>query len=278
MSQSTRVVPVLRVGGSEAGPARDPLAVEEPLEIQIASSAGKRRTVSITMRTPGNDLELAAGFLFTEGLLKSPSDITAYEHCGRNAMDEALKNVMRFSVDASVDLEDGKLDRNFYTTSSCGVCGKTSIDALRGVSAFDLRVDGTAVTADLINALPARLRESQSTFNTTGGLHAAGLFSTDGTLLTSYEDVGRHNALDKVVGRRFLDGVLPLTGTVVMLSGRASFELVQKGVMAGVPIMAAIGAPSTLAVELAESTGMTLIGFVREGRFNVYTGRERLRD
>jgi len=278
MSQSTRVVPVLRVGGSEAGPARDPLAVEEPLEIQIASSAGKRRTVSITMRTPGNDLELAAGFLFTEGLLKSPSDITAYEHCGRNAMDEALKNVMRFSVDASVDLEDGKLDRNFYTTSSCGVCGKTSIDALRGVSAFDLRVDGTAVTADLINALPARLRESQSTFNTTGGLHAAGLFSTDGTLLTSYEDVGRHNALDNVVGRRFLDGVLPLTGTVVMLSGRASFELVQKGVMAGVPIMAAIGAPSTLAVELAESTGMTLIGFVREGRFNVYTGRERLRD
>ncbi|HVT02262.1 MAG TPA: formate dehydrogenase accessory sulfurtransferase FdhD [Thermoanaerobaculia bacterium] len=276
MSQSTRIVPVTRVGGALSGSDQDALAVEEPLEIQVAAAAGRRRTVSITMRTPGNDLELAAGFLFTEALLRHSREILSFELCGRNPTDGSLQNVMRLTLAEGVNMDDARLDRNFYTTSSCGVCGKTSIDALQAVSMFDLASDTIRINADVVKALPARLRASQTTFATTGGLHAAGLFAGGGELLALYEDVGRHNALDKVIGRRFLDDALPLAGTIVMLSGRASFELVQKGVMAGVPIMAAIGAPSTLAVELAESAGMTLIGFVRDERFNIYCGKSRI--
>lgn len=278
MTPSTRRVPVTRVDGTNKTAEHDSLAVEEPLEIQLSSLSGRRRTVSITMRTPGNDIELAAGFLFTEALLHHSSEILSFEHCGQNPHDPSLQNVLRLSLAGSADMDDVRLDRNFYTTSSCGVCGKTSIDALRAVSTFDLKSDSKPVAAGVITQLPEKLRASQVTFARTGGLHAAGLFSKDGELLAVYEDVGRHNALDKVVGSRFLANMLPLSGTIVMLSGRASFELVQKGVMAGVSIMAAIGAPSTLAVELAQSTGMTLIGFVRDARFNIYCGDERVRD
>lgn len=260
------------------------LAVEEPLEIRIGLSRGKHRAISITMRTPGDDGELAAGFLFTEGIINSPDQIARIRHCGlkigkgKGALDRAAalnSNTIRLDLSDGVELDLKRLERNFYTTSSCGVCGKSSIEALRtGIN--ELPQDDFRITADLIHSLPAVLRESQSVFEQTGGLHASALFDQDGTLDIVREDVGRHNALDKVIGSKFLDAKLPLSKTILLVSGRASFELVQKALMAGIPVMAAVGAPSSLAVELAAEYGMTLLGFVRDGRFNIYCGKQRI--
>ena len=231
----------------------DTLAVEEPLEIRVDG-----RAVSITMRTPGDDLDLALGFLTTEG-----AEVATATTCA--------DNVVEVTVHAMPDLQ-----RNFYTSSSCGLCGKASIDAVRTASRYDVRSDEAPVDPAALVTLPGRLRAAQRAFDKTGGLHAAGLFR-DGELLCVREDVGRHNAVDKVVGWAVQRELLPLTGTVLQVSGRASFELVQKALMAGIPVLAAVSAPSSLAVELADEAGMTLIGFLRGPSYNIYTGAHRLK-
>ena len=266
--------------------AVDQLAVEEPLEIRLGFvENGKpvHRAISITMRTPGNDGELAAGFLFGEGIISSPQEVRQIRHCGltigrgKGTLDRAAalnSNTIRVDLaDASaVDLE--KLKRHFYTSSSCGVCGKSSIEALRtNAKPID---SGLTIDRDVISSLPDLLRDRQSVFDSTGGLHASALFTADGELDIVREDVGRHNALDKVIGTKFMAGETPLRDRVLLVSGRASFELVQKAVVAGIPVLAAVGAPSSLAVELAREFGLTLIGFVRDRRFNVYTGEGRI--
>jgi FdhD protein len=257
-----------------AASQRDVLAVEEPLEIRLDATVGNqpvRRTISITMRTPGHDRELAVGFLFNEGIVRDRSEIEQVDQCGPsgNFVDVRLVN------GADVDLV--RLERHFYTTSSCGVCGKTSIEALRTTSRHPLPPGEPVIEAQLIHRLPHALRAAQSVFDATGGLHASALFDAEGRLYCLREDVGRHNALDKVIGAELLAGRLPAHDRVLVVSGRASFELVQKAVMAGIPILVAVGAPSSLAVQLATCAGMTLVGFARDGRFNVYSGNERVR-
>ncbi len=268
----------------------DVLAVEEPLEIRLQPFGMPHRPVSITMRTPGNDLELAAGFLFTEGILKRREDIRDIRHCGnkggkptgiegaqggvRSTSSGTNTVLVELNEGVSVDLK--RLKRNFYTTSSCGVCGKSSIEALHtGVTRLSSN-DIIRVSNETIHRLPAALLATQKVFEKTGGLHASALFLENGDVQIVREDVGRHNALDKVIGARFLAGELPAKNSVLLVSGRASFELVQKALMAGIPILAAVGAPSSLSVELANEYGMTLIGFVRNGRFNIYCGAERI--
>jgi FdhD protein len=245
---------VLRLPGGRT--ERDELAVEEPLEIRVNGEA-----VAVTMRTPGHDEELAVGFLLSEGIrpreARLPDDLAAN------------------TVEVDVDMFDPEpLRRNFYTTSSCGVCGKGALEAV-AVEAPRVESELT-VPAALVSELPDRLRSAQPTFAATGGLHATGLFTSDGTVICVREDVGRHNAFDKVVGRAFLDGLLPLADKLVCVSGRLSFELVQKAAVAGAPVLVAVGAPSTLAVELARDRGITLCGFVRDGRMNVYTEPGRI--
>lgn len=262
MPRSILTVPVRKFGRMAAIEEQDLLAVEEPLQIRAGA-----RDVAVTMRTPGHDAELAAGFLFTEGLVRRACDI-AYIKCSANTADVTL------AEGAVIDL-DGS-ERNFYMTSSCGVCGKASIDALENAGCTTLPPGISKIDDRLIRSLPAKLREAQTVFNRTGGLHASGLFSAEGRLIVLREDVGRHNAVDKLVGRALLDGRLPLNDCVLMLSGRTSFELVQKAVMAGIPVLAAVGAPSSLAVKTALRFGLTLIGFLRDDRFNVYSGTERI--
>jgi FdhD protein len=247
-------IDVLRLPGG--GRERDELAVEEPLEIRVNGEP-----VAVTMRTPGHDEELALGFLLSEGV--SPRDASLPDDLAANTVDVAVD-----------DFDPEPLRRNFYTTSSCGVCGKGALEA---VAVEAPRVESALrVSAEIVSELPDRLRAAQPTFAATGGLHATGLFGVEGTPIVVREDVGRHNAFDKVVGRAFLDGLLPLVDKVVCVSGRLSFELVQKGVVAGVPVLVAVGAPSTLAVELARDRGITLCGFVRDGRMNVYTEPARI--
>lgn len=251
----------------------DVLAVEEPLEMRIGFPDGTHKAISITMRTPGHDAELAAGFLFTEGIIHSPDQINQIRYCGP-AEAGTPSNTIRVDLNDNIDLDLKRLERNFYTTSSCGVCGKASIEALAtGVKKLEseLKID-----TDIIHSLPEKLREAQSVFEKTGGLHASALFDTNGDLDIVREDVGRHNALDKVIGSKFMADETPLSDTILLVSGRASFELVQKALMAGIPILAAVGAPSSLAVELASEYGMTLLGFVRDNRFNIYSGGLRL--
>lgn len=273
---------------SDSEDRADVLAIEEPLEIRIGLNEKGRLThkpISITMRTPGNDAELAAGFLFTEGIIRHPGHINQIRHCGLKIgkgdglieRTSALNsNTIRVDLNDGINVDLKRLERNFYTTSSCGVCGKSSIEALHTGVQHIAAADMPKVASDLIHKLPDLLRDSQTVFDWTGGLHASALFNIDGTLEIVREDVGRHNALDKVIGAKFLAGELPLDDKVLMVSGRASFELVQKALMAGIPILAAVGAPSSLAVELAREFGMTLIGFVRDCRFNIYTGEQRL--
>jgi FdhD protein len=244
------------LGGDPMLPTQDLLAVEEPLQIRVNG-----RDLSITMRTPGHDRELAAGFLFTEGVLKTGSDVLAIA-CAENSVELTL-----------ADGVDPGVARNFYTTSSCGVCGKASIEALHAAGCAML--PHVSIDREVIHDLSEKLRATQSVFDHTGGLHGAGLFDALGNLQMVREDVGRHNAVDKLIGAAFLDGRLPLAGHILMLSGRASFELVQKAVMAGIPVVAAVGAPSSLAVQTAMRFGMTLLGFVRDGRFNIYSGVSR---
>jgi FdhD protein len=263
MSGTTARRRVLRVPVSGAAAHRaDLLAVEEPLEIRLDDEP-----LMVTMRTPGHDIDLAAGFLFTEGLLAGLGDVREIRMCDENT--------------AAVTLGPGgallrTASRNFMATSACGVCGKDSIEAIRVRSAFDVAADQVQVSPAMLAGLPDQLREAQRVFRSTGGLHAAGLFTADGTLLALREDVGRHNAVDKLAGWALRSGLLPLAGHVLLVSGRASFELAQKAVMMGVPVLAAVSAPSSLAASLADDAGMTLIGFLRGTTMNVYTGEHRV--
>jgi FdhD protein len=269
-----RVTRIALEGGAPASERADLLATEEPLGIRIGGQAA-----SLTMRTPGDDIDLTAGFLLTEGIVGAADDIAAIricsgEQCG-HADHEGMGNIADVTLRAAADWQAPR--RNFLTTSACGVCGKASIDDLRAASRFDLRADQVRVAAAVLVALPDRLREAQRVFERTGGLHAAGLFTANGTLLAIREDVGRHNAVDKVLGWAVQAGRLPLTGCILLVSGRASFELVQKAVMAGVPVLAAVSAPSSLAAELADEAGLTLIGFLRGRSMNAYAGPQRIR-
>ncbi len=254
----------------------DILAIEEPLEIRLGFNENGKPThkaISITMRTPGNDFELAAGFLFTEGILKNKDQIKNIKHCGKFPNN---RNTVLIDLSENTKVNLKKLERNFYTTSSCGVCGKSSLEALATGAKPIVENDFPIVSAEIINELPFKLRNAQTVFDETGGLHAAALFDKNGNLLFLREDVGRHNAVDKLIGGQFLESNLPLDDKVLFLSGRASFELVQKAVMAQIPVIAAVSAPSSLAVEAAKEFGITLLGFVRDNRFNVYTGNERI--
>lgn len=271
---------IIKVGSGAVEQAIDVLAIEEPLEIKLAfGPAGRRqhRSLSITMRTPGHDADLATGFLFTEGLIGSAGQITGVRHVGQALHPEARDNIILVELAPEVDIDFEKLSRHFYTSSSCGVCGKTSIEMVRTATCYHPRPAFPRLTPEVLHQIPERLRRAQAVFEHTGGIHAAGLFDTEGRLLLMREDVGRHNALDKLVGAALRQGIIPLRDAVVLVSGRASFELVQKALMAGVPVLAAVGAPSSLAVELADEYGMTLVGFLRDGRFNVYCDDRRLR-
>jgi len=252
----------------------DMLAAEEPLEMRLVYGPAherKQQSISVTMRTPGNDFELAVGFLFTEGIVKQASEIVSIEHCNQ-PHDNIVKIIL--NDQASPDIQ--KLERNFYTTSSCGICGKSSIDAVRSVCNYPVSADNIRIPFGIIYALPDLLRKEQSLFEHTGGIHASALFDINGRLLLMREDVGRHNALDKVIGAGLNEGLLPFDDHILLLSGRASFELIQKAMMAGIKVVAAIGAPSTLAASMAKENNMTLIGFLRGKRFNIYSGAQRI--
>ncbi|GAA3582720.1 formate dehydrogenase accessory sulfurtransferase FdhD [Streptomyces osmaniensis] len=264
---------VLRIRDGTTSTRPDTLVAEEPLEIRLNG-----KPLAVTMRTPGDDFALAAGFLVSEGVLVRAEEVANIVYCAGATSDGAnTYNVVDVRLAPGVPLPDITLERNVYTTSSCGLCGKASLDAVR--TAARVPIAGQPqfrVTPELLAALPDRLRSEQRVFDRTGGLHAAGLFSPDGELLDLREDVGRHNAVDKLIGRALRSGLLPLSRSVLLVSGRASFELAQKAVMAGIPLLAAVSAPSSLAVDLAAETGLTLVGFLRGGSMNVYAGEERL--
>ncbi|MFV6029030.1 formate dehydrogenase accessory sulfurtransferase FdhD [Streptomyces sp. NPDC056264] len=263
---------VLRVREGDSSYRPDTLAAEEPMEIRVGG-----RPLTVTMRTPGDDFDLAVGFLVSEGVVHSAEDVTGIRYCaGATADGGNTYNVVDVGLAPGVAAPDASLERNFYTTSSCGLCGKASLDAVRTTAAWSVAEDPLRIGTDVLAALPDRLRAAQRVFDTTGGLHAAGLFTAGGELVCLREDVGRHNAVDKVVGHALREGLLPLRESVLMVSGRASFELVQKAVMAGIPLLAAVSAPSSLAVDLAAESGLTLVGFLRGSSMNVYTGDERL--
>lgn len=271
---SKRMVTRFR-SGSRPSRRRDTLAGEEPLEIRVAGVP-----LTVTMRTPGHDYELAAGFLMSEGAISEASEFGGATYCrGIGVNDPNGYNVLDVRATPEVAARVPELTRNFATTSSCGICGKASIDAIEAKSTFD--IENIAVSIDLedLLAFPERLRESQAVFAETGGLHAAALFDLEtGEMLVAREDIGRHNALDKVIGWTLLEGLLPLGGCALQVSGRASFELIQKARMAGIPIFSAVSAPSTLAVELAVASGMTLAGFVRGDSLVAYSRPDRIRD
>ena len=274
-----RAVPVHKVtpDGIQAGD--DQVAVEEPMEIRVVfgpEDGRSARSLSVTMRTPGNDFELAAGFLFTEGVLKRPTEVRKIEFCGPPAPGRSTSNIVRLDLDPSVELDLKRAERNFYTTSSCGICGKASLDALEVPGLAHLDPSRPRVRRSLIHTLPQVLRAAQPVFHSTGGLHAAALVDGDGGLIDVREDVGRHNAVDKLLGRSFLDGGPPLSDAMMIVSGRTSFEILQKALSAGVPLVVGVGAPSSLAVEMARRFGMTLIGFASRGRYNIYTEPGRI--
>lgn len=263
---------VLRFRDGASSERPDTLAAEEPMEIRVGG-----RALTVTMRTPGNDFDLATGFLVSEGVVHARDDVAGVRYCAGATSDGGnTYNVVDVALAPGVAAPDASLERNFYTTSSCGLCGKASLDAVRTTAAWSVADDPLRVSPRTLTALPDRLRAAQRVFDTTGGLHAAGLFDAQGELLCLREDVGRHNAVDKVVGHALRTGLLPLRETMLMVSGRASFELVQKAVMAGIPLLAAVSAPSSLAADLAEESGVTLVGFLRGTSMNVYTGPHRL--
>ncbi len=273
MSRITPQRDVLRVTvGEPATHRRDTLAGEEPLEIRVGG-----KSLAVTMRTPGADFDLAAGFLVSEGVVARNEELVAMRYCaGKDDEGVNTFNVLDLSLAPSVAPPDESVARAFFTTSSCGLCGKASIDAVRTRSRFDVHDDPLTVSTALLASLPARLREAQPVFEKTGGLHAAGLFDLEGNLLALREDVGRHNAVDKVIGWALREEKLPLRETILLVSGRASFELVQKAAMAGLPMLCAVSAPSSLAADLADELGITLVGFLRDPSMVVYTRPERV--
>lgn len=272
MGRVTARRPVIRLSPSGVVRRPDSLAVEEPLELRVGG-----RALAVTMRTPGNDVELAHGFLLTEGVVTSAADVAVARYCdGAGPDGRQTYNVLDVTLTEGVAPPQVGVERNFYTTSSCGVCGKAALDAVRVRTRFSPAQDRFHVEPEMLGGLPDTLRTAQRVFASTGGLHAAGLFDAAGEQLVVREDVGRHNAVDKVVGAALLAGRVPLVKTVLLVSGRASFELVQKAVMAGVPVLAAVSAPSSLAVELAAEEGVALVGFLRGGSMNVYTHPERI--
>lgn len=273
ISPTTKVF-IRKIDSKKAIEMEDVLAVEEPLEIRLSygpSNARIQNSISVTMRTPGNDQELGLGFLFTEGVIKSGSEIQQSKHL------DFEKNLILFECKENSSPSIAKLERNFYTTSSCGVCGKSSIDAIRIVCEPIVETENIQLNIDTIVKLPEQLRKQQSIFESTGGLHASAVFDLDGKFVALREDVGRHNALDKLIGFALAADLLPLQNHILMLSGRASFELIQKAAMANIKVIVAVGAPSSLAVQLAHEFGITLIGFLRGERFNIYTNKQRIK-
>lgn len=275
---SSQTITINKVTERNYSTVEDCVAVEEPLEIQlISSTAGgsAAKTLSITMRTPGADEELALGFLLTEGIIRDAGQVVSVQHTGP-VTDDGLRNTIRVELRDDVDITMEKLERHFYTTSSCGVCGKTSLDALYVSGQTSLARHKTVFCREVLTALPDRVRLQQPLFATTGGLHAASVFTADGEIVIVKEDVGRHNATDKVIGSLLTGGRLPGNTYGLLVSGRASFELMQKALVAGIPLLAAVGAPSSLAVATARKFDMTLIGFLRNGTFNIYAGKKRI--
>jgi FdhD protein len=274
-NSSVAQLSISKVSNAQISTADDLLAVEEPLEIRMIYSADHSRvekSISVTMRTPGNDAELAAGFLFTEGIVRHHTEVHQIAH-----LPYCDDNIVVVTLNPDTLPDTSKLERHFYTTSSCGVCGKSSIDAVRqNIPDTNIQENSTIHSATLLS-LPDILRQHQEVFEHTGGLHASALFTPEGTLLNSREDVGRHNALDKLIGAMLMKELLPLSGYILLLSGRASFELIQKAAMAGIKIIAAVGAPSSLAVQMAKENGITLVGFLKAERYNIYSHPERIK-
>jgi len=264
---------IRKIRNSQVTDIDDQLAVEEPLEIQLLSGDADNRvqkSISVTMRTPGHDEELSAGFLFTEGIIRNNQELLFIKQ------EAPGTNKILVGLQENVNLNIQKTERNFYTTSSCGVCGKSSIDAIKTISAYNNEPDEICLKAEMFYSFLDIAREKQSIFNSTGGLHGAALFDLEGNFILLREDVGRHNALDKVIGASLLTEELPLNKSILLLSGRASFELIQKACMAGIKVITAVGAPSSLAVDLAKESNITLIGFLRDERFNIYSGEQRI--
>lgn len=265
--------------GGPGSPQDDWLAIEEPMEIRLGfgpADSRETRSLSITMRTPGHDFELAAGFLCSEAVIRSADEIDRIEFCGPAVAPRETSNIVRVELHPNVEVGLKSLERNFYTTSSCGICGKASLDAVEVEGIEPLPEGGVTLTHRQLLALPEKLRRSQPSFERTGGIHAAALVDRDGELLVVREDVGRHNAVDKLIGHRLLRGELPLNRCAMLVSGRASFEILQKALVAGVPMIVAVGAPSSLSVELAQRFGMTLVGFNSGERYNIYNGAVRV--
>jgi FdhD protein len=271
LRRNTSNVHVVAVHEGVRSERTDTLAAEEPLEIRVQGPGQEQRSVAVTMRTPGGDFELAVGFLFTEGLI-APADVSRVAYCDNLPGEDQRYNVVSVTLDRPFDFD--LLRRNFYATSSCGVCGKAALDDIE-VRCAPV-ADDTRVSVEVMAGLPDALRKGQKVFDRTGGLHATGLFTPEGKLVSVREDVGRHNAVDKVIGEQVLAGRVPIADHVLQVSGRLSFEIVQKAAVAGIPIVSAVSAPSSLAVEAGERFGVTLAGFVRDGRLNVYTHPERI--
>ena len=279
MTGSSLAIDVSKVSGDQRVSKADSVAVEEPLEIQLsypAAEGAAAKSISITMRTPGDDANLAVGFLYTEAIIQSAEQVASVEHCGAAADDTGLRNIIRVSLNPDVEVDLGRLQRHFYTTSSCGVCGKASLEALRVTGQASLSDNTVTFSRSVIVGMPDKLAAEQQVFTKTGGLHAAAVFNQAGEILFVREDVGRHNAVDKVIGALLLDAKLPASELGLMVSGRASFELMQKTLVARIPLLAAVSAPSSLAVQLANEFGMTLIGFLRNENFNIYAGEQRV--
>ena len=271
---NTRKVYVRKVRAGVARSERDVLAVEEPLELRLMHR-GVTHRVAVTMRTPGEDFEMVAGFLFCEGIIQKHGDVREIRYCIDSP--QQLYNIVTVELRDEIDFDPTRLQRNFFTTSACGICGKVSLESLEMQGCVPLPLTQPVVPISLIIGLDAELRRAQQVFSKTGGLHAAALFDLDGKLQGLHEDVGRHNALDKLIGSRFMAGQLPVSQQVLILSGRTSFELMQKSLMAQIPIIVSVGAPSSLAVELAQNFNITLIGFLRGDSFNIYAGPERVK-
>ncbi len=279
MTGSSLAVDISRVEGVNSKKESDVVAVEEPLEIQLCSasaSGSAAKSISITMRTPGEDADLALGFLFTESIIESAKQVASVSHQGETDSETGLQNTIRVELQPDVDIDLGRLERHFYTTSSCGVCGKTSLDALRVTGQGSLAHCTDTYDRDVIVGIAERVRNRQRVFSETGGLHAAAIFDPRGEIMVVKEDVGRHNATDKAIGSLLQADRLPANSCGLFVSGRASFELMQKALVAGIPLLVAVGAPSSLAVQTANEFDMTLVGFLRGKKFNIYAGAERI--